>query len=104
MDSSDEVREKFAHTDLGRQVQMLRRSLELAAAATEGEREGLSELTMRATTHDHAHLDVRPALYDLWTEALIATAAECDPDWSEVVEDAWRDVLGFLTGFMKQRY
>ena len=104
MDSSEEVRQKFADTDLGQQVRHLRRTLELSAAATEGEREGLSELTMRAGTHDHAHLDIRPALYELWQQALLGTAADCDPDWDADTEAAWREVLGFMVRFMTARY
>ena len=102
--ASPEVRRKFADTDLPAQVRVLRRSLELCAAAADGEREGLNELTMRARTHDHAHLDIRPALYDLWLEALLETAAECDTEWDEDVDRAWRNVLGFVVGFMTARY
>lgn len=102
--SSPEVREKFAHTDLEHQQRVLRRSIELCAAACEGEREGLNELTMRARTHDRAHLDIRPALYDLWRETLIAAAATCDEAWDAEVERAWREVLGFIIEFMTARY
>ena len=104
MDSSDDVRDKLRNTDLAVQNRMLRRSLELAAAAARGEREGLNELLMRARTHDRDHLDIAPALYALWREALIATAAEHDPDWDAEVEEAWRAVLGFMVEFMSSRY
>ena len=104
VDTSPEVREKFRRTDFDHQVRMLRRSLELSAAAAEGEREGLSELSMRATTHDHAHLDVRPELYEQWRESLLATAAECDPEWSDEVRDAWRLVTDFMVRFMTSHY
>ena len=104
VESSEEVREKFRNTDFDRQVRVLRRSLELSAAATEGDREGLYELAMRAVTHDRAHLDIRPALYELWLEALVATAAECDEHWDAEVERAWREVLGFTVRFMTARY
>ena len=104
MDSSDDVRHAFRNADLAVQTRMLRRSLELAAAAARGKREGLDEMLMRARTHDRKHLDIAPALYVLWLETLVTTAAEHDPDWDDEVEGAWRTILGFMADFMSMRH
>lgn len=102
--SSPEVRAKFAGTDFGRQRLMLLRSLELIAAAADGDEAGLDELRARAETHSRGRLDIRPALYEPWLESAIAAAAETDPRWSTDVETAWRSVLGAAVRYMSQRY
>ncbi|MGE3509764.1 MAG: globin [Vicinamibacterales bacterium] len=102
--SSPEVQAKFAFTDFTRQQRMLRRSLELIAKATAGDSEGLRELNDRAETHGRTALRIEPALYDLWLEALLATAAECDAAWTAHVEGAWREILGIAIHHMTKKY
>lgn len=102
--SSPEIREKFRFTDFTRQRRMLRRSLELVAKATAGDPEGLRDLTERAATHSRSRLDISPAMYDSWMDALLATAAESDPEWTAPIESAWRHVLGIAVHHMTRRY
>lgn len=102
--SSPEIREKFRFTDFTRQRRMLRRSLELVAHATAGDPKGLRELNERAATHSRTRLDIPPRLYDGWIDALIVTAAESDPEWTAVIESAWRHVLGIAIRHMTRQY
>jgi hypothetical protein len=73
--SSDEIAFKFRFTDFDQQKGMLLHSLQLCAAATAGDPEGLASLTQRAETHSRAHLGIKPQLYDLWLQAAIETRA-----------------------------
>ncbi|REK22189.1 MAG: globin [Planctomycetota bacterium] len=102
--SSDEVRAKFQHTDFAVQHRMLLRSLELIAAATAGDVEGLAELNARAESHDRHHLNIKRPLYELWLDALLETAREFDPEWDDSIEVAWRSVLGHAIDYMVRRY
>ena len=102
--ASDEIREKFKHTDFEQQNKMLVRSLKLAAGATAGEANSLQELRDRAETHDRHHLDIKPELYDHWRNAIIATASEFDPQWNDEIEEAWRSVLGYVINHMIKYY
>lgn len=104
LSSSPDVARKFRFTDFERQERMLARSLELVAAATAGDPDGLAEITQRAETHDREHLNIGAPLYDLWLESLIAEARSTDPVWSERVEAAWRTILGFAIHHMMARY
>lgn len=104
MASSTEVAAKFRFTDFDRQQRMLLHSLQLSAAATEGDPDGLAELTARAETHDRDHLDITPGLYNLWQRAVVAAARECNPDWTADVETAWHTILGFVVLHMTRRY
>ncbi len=49
-------------------------------------------------------LDIRPGLYDLWTECLIETARQHDPAFSDELERAWREVLAFGVRYMLDHY
>lgn len=102
--ASEEIRDKFKHTDFKRQNKMLVRSLKLAAGATAGEAKSLQELRDRAETHDRHHLDIRPELYDHWRDAIVITAGEFDPQWSDEVEEAWNSVLGYVINHMIKYY
>lgn len=102
--ASDEVREKFKHTDFDRQNKMLLRSLRLTAGAASGDVESLQELRERAETHDRLHLDIPPRLYELWRDAIIETAREFDPAWDAEVEQSWRSILGHVIHQMTKHY
>lgn len=102
--SSEEIRNKFAGTDMYLQKQMLIRSLKLSAGATAGDRESLQEINDRAETHARDRLNVRPELYNYWLDAIIAAAEEFDPQWEPAVESAWRRILGHVIKHMVRRY
>ena len=104
--SSDEVRAKFAKTDMMRQVQMLEDTLFVVANAVQGE-EGSparSDLPRIAERHSRRDLDIGPELYDLFLECLIVTVRTHDPKFTSKVEAAWREVMGFSIDYMRKRY
>ncbi len=106
IDSSDEVRQKFRRTDFPRQARVLADSLFVLAVAAQGLPESIarSSLPFLAERHDHAHLDIRPELYDLWLECLVDTARTHDPDFAPEVEEAWRKTLAVGIEYMRSRY
>ena len=104
MASSDEVREKFARTDFDRQKQRLLEALRLAADVVDGDARAMRHLHERAESHGRHGLDIKPELYDLWLDSLMATAAECDPNFDEAIEEAWRSVLGHIIAYMQLHY
>lgn len=104
LSSSDEIAEKFKYTDFERQHKMLLHSLEVAAEATQGNQDALHMLSEQAELHSRENLDIRPALYRNWLDAIIATAAEVDPRWDATVEAAWRVVLEHVIFHMSSKY
>lgn len=104
--SSDEVRAKFAGTDMKRQVRMLEDSLLVVAVAVQGE-EGSparGDLPRIAARHSHQDLDIRPGLYDVFLECLIETVRTHDPQFTSEVEVAWRETMRFGIDYMSARY
>jgi hemoglobin-like flavoprotein len=104
IDSSEEVRAKFAHTDLEVQKVRLLESLALAADVIDGDAVAMRHLHERAESHNRRSLDIQPHLYDLWLDSLIDTAKDCDKDFGSDTESAWRSVLGHIIGYMQAHY
>jgi hemoglobin-like flavoprotein len=104
--SSEEIRMKFASTDMKRQVRMLEDSLYVIAVAVQGEEGSLArgDLPRIAARHSQKDLDIRPGLYDLWLECLIEAVRVHDPQCSGEVEAAWRETLAFGLDYMRARY
>jgi len=104
--SSEEIRAKFAGTNMKRQVQMLEDSLYVVAVAIQGEEGSLvcGDLPRIAARHSRKDLDIRPGLYDLWLECLIEAVRTHDPQFSGEVEAAWRETLAFGVDYMRERY
>lgn len=104
LESSDEIRFKFRNTDFEKQNAMLLQSLRLAAGATNGDAESLSEVRSRADTHNRKQLNIEPRFYDLWLSSVIETASEYDPLWDDSIENAWETILRHVINQMVKYY
>lgn len=94
MDSSPDVREKFAQTDFDRQKKVLSDSLFLMLTAA-GTTSGLARVQLEklAKRHSRNDLDVKPEWYSLWLDTLMKTVAEFDPEYSDQIDAAWRESM-----------
>jgi hemoglobin-like flavoprotein len=101
--SSEEVAEKFKNTDMAKQRKMLKSSFfhMLSFSVSNDVPEFLAQI---AETHRRSNYDIRPALYDLWLECLIATAKQHDSLFSDEVELAWHLVMARGIAYMKFKY
>ena len=100
--SSPEIREKFAHTNMPAQKQLLRQGiLNLVMYAR-----GMSDSKLRALgeSHSRGRLDIRPELYDLWLDALLLTVSGHDKQFNESIRNAWREVLNKGISVIKAGY
>ncbi len=96
--------EKFKNTQFGRQKVALGQSLYLMVMATEGGDAAVAYIDRIAKRHARGALDIRPELYDLWLDALIATARELDPGFNDETEAVWREMLRPGIEMMRARY
>lgn len=104
VNSSAEVAEKFANTDLGKQKQILKLSLFMLLMAAQGKPEGDAHLKRIAERHDHLHLDIKPEFYEIWLNCLLKTARMFDVGFTDETEKAWRYVLQKGIDFMVSHY
>ena len=101
--ASPEVAEKFANTDMGRQREMLRLSLDhMVYFAIDGEE--TAAISRVADAHGRGRADIPPHLFDTWLDSLLATVEEFDPGFDAEVGAAWRHALAPAISYMKDRY
>ena len=101
--TSPEVAEKFRHTDMARQQVMLKKSFYhlLSFYASSNADYYLDKV---AISHNRSHYNIRPELYDLWLETLIATLWRFDDRCDDATELAWRLVMTPGIVYMKFHY
>jgi hemoglobin-like flavoprotein len=101
--TSPEVAEKFRHTDMVRQQAMLKKSFYhlISFYASSNADYYLDKV---AISHNCSHYNIRPQLYDLWMETLIATLRRFDADCDDATELAWRLVMAPGIVYMKFHY
>jgi len=104
LSASDDISDKFRHTDFERQNRMLLRSLRLAANAADSHPEGLQEIRQRAVSHGRQHLNIEPRLYNYWRSALIETSRQFDDQWDDDIEEAWLTILEHVISQMTKHY
>lgn len=105
LESSPDVREKFANTDFTRQKRALMASLHLMLLAAEDEKNGperyLRDLAFR---HGRGQLDIGSYLYDLWLDNLLETVRECDPEWTPEIGRTWERAMGVGISYLLRYY
>ena len=91
---SPEIPPKFAKTDFERQQRMLKASLLTLLTLQQGIPAAAEEIDRLGHLHGRSGLDIRPALYDLWLDALCESLAEHDPLFNSDLESKWRQLMG----------
>ncbi|HIG44747.1 MAG TPA: globin [Gammaproteobacteria bacterium] len=101
--ASDEVREKFCHTDMEMQRSFLKKGVYhlISFYLLRSDNDYLSSI---ALTHNQNHYDIPPELYDIWLEALLKAVAELDPEYRDELRLAWQIVMTPGILFMKYHY
>ena len=87
--SSDDVAARFVGVDMKRQRNVLRGSLYLVARAAGGFSDGMDHLQEIARSHGERGLDIKPAFYDHWLDALVGAAGQTDPSFDDATAAAW---------------
>ena len=91
--SSPRVKQKFVKTDFSRQNRMLKGSLYMVMAASEGSEAAEKYLAYIAERHSGRDLDIEPELFECWLDSLVLTVKEVDLGFTPEVEEAWRAVM-----------
>lgn len=101
--SSEEIQQKFIHTDMDKQRNMLKKSF-YHLLIFYGSNQANHYIEDIAKAHDRAHANIPPHYYDIWMDALIETVKEFDSEFSDEIELAWRLVLSPGITYMKFFY
>ncbi|WXL25032.1 globin [Ectopseudomonas mendocina] len=100
--SSPQIRDKFTATDMSAQKLLLRQGILNLVMYSRG----MPDTKLRALGESHSRfkLDIRPELYDLWIDALLAAISEHDKDYSIEIRQAWVEVLNKGINVIKAGY
>lgn len=103
LSSSDEVNLIFKNTDTDLEVQkvMLATSMAYMTSAYNNKSSLLTEI---ADKHNKNNLNIKPHLYPLWLDSLIASAKSIDPLFDINTEKMWREILQPGIDHMISRY
>ena len=106
MDSSDEIKQKFEHTDFKKQKANVVHSIYVlmslvGKSARDSELEDMDRI---AKLHDREHLDVGPHLYENFLDSILAAVKKFDPKFNDEVQSAWQKMMMHGIEFMKSRY
>jgi hemoglobin-like flavoprotein len=92
----------FATTEFPKQYKLLQHGLGLLLSYANRVDDTL--LDRIAARHSSSGIGVPPEMYSLFTDSLLATVRELDPECTPDVERAWREALGPGIAFMQSRY
>lgn len=101
LSSSDEVSLLFSNTNMDIQKAMLATSM---VYMTKTHDKHFSELSKVANRHSKSNLDIKPHLYPLWLNSLIAAAHSIDPLFDQRTEKLWRQVMQPGIDYMMGKY
>lgn len=101
--SSEAVATAFKNTDMQQQEKMLKKSL-LYSINFITNNTSYDVIHRIAVSHSKRGYDIKPELYDLWMDCMIATVADFDPEYSNEVELAWRLAFSQAITYMKCMY
>lgn len=90
--SSPAIAAIFAGRDMDRLKRKLGSSLHVMTLAIDGSPG--ADMYLEYLAKVHGRFEITPAMYDGWLEALVQTAAECDPLFTEALRAQWRTVVG----------
>ena len=91
MGSSEEIRAMFKDTDMPAQRHLLRNGIMQLVLHSRG----MPDTKLRALgkSHSRSGYSIRPDMYGLWLEALLATLRQHDPEFSDDTALAWRRAI-----------
>ena len=101
LSSSDEVKLMFRDTDMETQKVMLVTSMAYMTSAYNNESSHLSKIADR---HNKNNLNIKPHLYPLWLDSLIAAGKSIDPLFDMDTEKLWREIMQPGIDHMVSRY
>lgn len=92
MASSTEVADLFRDTDFERQKKVLKDSLFLMLVAA-GTKKGPAHHELDRLAKRHRQIGVTADMYDVFVDALLEAAREHDPEFSDELEEDWRQAM-----------
>jgi len=94
----------FAHTNFEQQTKLLRQAIGLLLIFPNPPAKKLPLLARVAERHSHRDLNIDPALYRPFIDALITTVKQFDGECTPAVEAAWRETVAPGVAYMQSKH
>lgn len=101
---SAESKTLFADTDFAIQTPLIKHAIGLLLIFPNHAADRSTLLARTADRHGKGDLNVPPALYPLWVDALMTAVQKYDTNFAPGVEKAWREVIAPGVDYMISRY
>jgi hemoglobin-like flavoprotein len=95
---------RFAHTDFEQQIKLLRHAIGLLLIFPTQPVKEPTLLARVAERHSRRDLDIDPALYGPFIDALIHTVKQYDGECTPAVEAAWRETVAPGVEYMRSKH
>jgi len=104
INSSPEIGKAFVNVDMEKQKEILQMSLSMAILFPQDNVVAKHAMGRVRHSHSQANLNIKPALYQYWLDALLGVVAESDPDFTPELDRQWRAVMGVVIGYISSGY
>ena len=98
--ASPEIAALFDKTNMVQLNKMMENSLFRIVAASESNWD--SDQDLQELARSHKNMNIKPEHYKFWELSLLATVAECDPNYNPETKAAWKNILTRGIDFMSK--
>ena len=102
--SHPDIVKMFVRTDIKKQRDTLKTSLSMAILFPQDNVVAKSAMKRVRDSHSRGKLNINPELYMHWLNALVAVVSMSDPEFTPVLEQQWREVLGHTVSYIQEGY
>ena len=102
--SHPDIVKMFAQTDLKKQRETLKASLSMAILFPQDNLVANSAMKRVRDSHSRSKLNINPELYIHWLNALVGVVSNSDPEFTPLLEQQWREVLGHTVSYIQEGY
>jgi len=99
-----EAKPRFAATDFDTQIKLLRHAIGLLLIFPNQPNKEPNLLSRLAERHSTRDLNIEPAFYGPFVDALLTTVRQFDGMYSPTVEAAWRETITPGVEYMKSKH
>ena len=104
MSMSPAIANRFAHTDMEKQRQVVMASLLMCLRLRSGDPEARRAVEQIGESHSRRGKDIPPHLYGLWLDALCEAVRLHDPLYSPLLKMKWRNAMQDAIALITSKY
>ncbi len=93
LNASTEIAPLFASTNFESQRTLLRGTVFMMVMKDIDDQRAHGHFEKIGQSHARGQLNIKPELYEVWLDSLCQTVKQLDPEWTEELEEHWRQKM-----------